>query len=194
MDDIWISGNLDRRGVEKYAVPASAMMRTVRQQTGTMSLHRVPRGRTYHNNEVVEYFRDTWNVFSSRWTMWLSIFPKLIHVVRPNPETKRRDLGLKDVAHRNARRRICCVDQLENMLGNEFRSWRILHVPIHGAPCFCDPHSIARIVFRGCRNHVVELRGNIRRLKIDNANVGVRQFELNRHRESRHGCLRRVIG
>src|SRR5260370_35654157 len=59
MDDIWISGNLDRRGVEKYAVPVSAMMRTVRQQTGTMSLHLVPRGRTYHNNEIVEYFRDT---------------------------------------------------------------------------------------------------------------------------------------
>ncbi len=93
VDDIWISGNLDRRSVEKYAVPASAMMRTVRQQTGTMSLHRVPRGRTYHNNEVVEYFRDTWNVFSSRWTMWLSIFPKLIHVVRPNPETKSRNIS-----------------------------------------------------------------------------------------------------
>jgi len=93
VDDIWISGNLDRRSVEKYAVPASAMMRTVRQQTGTMSLHRVPRGRTYHNNEVVEYFRDTWNVFSSRWTMWLSIFPKLIHIVRPNPETKSRNIS-----------------------------------------------------------------------------------------------------
>ncbi len=93
MDDIWISGNLDRRGVEKYVVPASAMMRTVRQQAGTMSLHRVPRGRTYHNNEVVEYFRDTWNVFSSRWTMWLSIFPKLIHIVRPNPETKSRNIS-----------------------------------------------------------------------------------------------------
>ena len=93
MDDIWISGNLDRRSVEKYAVPASAMMRTVRQQTGTMSLHRVPRGRTYHNNEVVEYFRDTWNVFSSRWTMWLSIFPKLIHILRPNPETKSRNIS-----------------------------------------------------------------------------------------------------
>ena len=92
VDDIWISGNLDRRSVEKYAVPASAMMRTVRQQTGTMSLHRVPRGRTYHNNEVVEYFRDTWNVFSSRWTMWLSIFPRLIHFVRSNPETKSRNI------------------------------------------------------------------------------------------------------
>jgi hypothetical protein len=88
MDDIWISGNLDRRGVEKFVVPASAMMRTVRQQAGTMSLHRVPRGRTYHNNEVVEYFHDTWNVFSSRWTMWLSIFPKFLHFVRPNSGSK----------------------------------------------------------------------------------------------------------
>ena len=93
MDDIWISGNLDRRGVEKYVVPASAMMRTAGQQAGTMSLHRVPRGRTYHNNEVVEYFRDTWNVFSSRCTMWLSIFPRLIHFVRPNPETKSRNIS-----------------------------------------------------------------------------------------------------
>jgi len=93
MDDIWISGNLDRRGVEKYVVPTSAMMRTARQQAGTMSLHRVPRGRTYHNNEVVEYFRDTWNVFSSRWTMWLSIFPRLIHFVRPNPETRSRNIS-----------------------------------------------------------------------------------------------------
>jgi hypothetical protein len=93
MDDIWISGNLDRRGVEKFVVPASAMMRTVRQQTGTMSLHRVPRGRTYHNNEVVEYFRDSWNVFSSRWTMALSIFPKLLHFVRPNSKSKSRNIS-----------------------------------------------------------------------------------------------------
>jgi len=82
MDDIWISGHLDRRGVQKFAVPTSAMMRTVRQQGGTMSLHRVPRGRTYHNNQVVEYFRDTWNVFSSRWTMMLSIFPRLRHAIQ----------------------------------------------------------------------------------------------------------------
>jgi hypothetical protein len=93
MDDIWISGNLDRRGVEKYVVPASAMMRTVRQQAGTMSLHRVPRGRTYHNNEVVEYFHDTWNVFSSRWTMALSIFPNLLHFVRPNSGAKSRNIS-----------------------------------------------------------------------------------------------------
>ena len=93
MDDIWISGNLDRRGVEKYVVPASAMMRTARQQAGTMSLHRVPRGRTYHNNEVVEYFHDTWNVFSSRWTMALSIFPNLLHFVRPNPGSKSRNIS-----------------------------------------------------------------------------------------------------
>jgi hypothetical protein len=91
MDDIWISGHLDRRRVEKFAVPTSAMMRTVRHQAGTMSLHRVPRGRTYHNNEVVEYFRETWNVFSSRWTMALSIFPKLLHLVQPTTESKSRN-------------------------------------------------------------------------------------------------------
>jgi len=91
MDDIWISGHLDRRGIEKYAVPTSAMMRTVRQQARTMSLHRVPRGRTYHNNEVVEYFRDTWNVFSSRWTMALSILPRLLYALQPKTETKSRN-------------------------------------------------------------------------------------------------------
>jgi len=91
MDDIWISGQLDRRGIEKVSVPTSAMMRTARQQVGTMSLHRVPRGRTYHNNEVVEYFRDTWNVFSSRWTMGLSIFPRLLHAIRPPAPPKFRN-------------------------------------------------------------------------------------------------------
>jgi hypothetical protein len=90
MDDIWISGHLDRRHVEKFSVPTSAMMRTARQQTGTMSLHRVPRGRTYHNNEVVEYFRATWNVFSSRWTMALSIFPRMLYAIqRPVPPKSR---------------------------------------------------------------------------------------------------------
>jgi hypothetical protein len=64
MDDIWISGNLDRREVEKYVIPTSAMMRTVRQQSGTMSLHWAPRGRTRYNNETIQFFRDDWNVFS----------------------------------------------------------------------------------------------------------------------------------
>ncbi len=63
MDDIWISGCLDRRGVEKYVVPASAMMSTVRLQSGTMTLDDVPNGRRQNNNEVVAFFRDTWNVF-----------------------------------------------------------------------------------------------------------------------------------
>jgi hypothetical protein len=66
MDDIWISGCLDRRGVKKYVVPASAMMRTVRQQSGTMTLHDVPNGRRHNNNEAIAFFSDTWNVFSHR--------------------------------------------------------------------------------------------------------------------------------
>jgi Glycosyl transferase family 2. len=66
MDDIWISGCLDRRGVKKYVVPASAMMRTVRQQSGTMTLHDVPNGRRHNNNEAIAFFSDTWNVFSPR--------------------------------------------------------------------------------------------------------------------------------
>jgi hypothetical protein len=64
VDDIWISGRLDRRGVEKYVVPASAMMRSVRQQLGTMNLYDVPKGSVRCNTEAIEFFRDTWNVFS----------------------------------------------------------------------------------------------------------------------------------
>ena len=66
MDDIWISGCLDRRGVAKYLVPASGMMRTVRQQSGTMTLHDVPNGRRHNNNEAIAFFSDSWNVFSPR--------------------------------------------------------------------------------------------------------------------------------
>ena len=66
MDDIWISGWLDRAGIEKYVVPGSAMMRTARQQVGTMTLDEVPNGRRYSNNEVVAYFAKTWNVFLPR--------------------------------------------------------------------------------------------------------------------------------
>lgn len=66
MDDIWISGRLSRRSVERYVVPASAMMRTVLRQRWTLSLHDVPDGRQYHNNETIAFFRDTWNVFDSR--------------------------------------------------------------------------------------------------------------------------------
>ncbi len=70
MDDIWISGCLDRRGVEKYVVPASAMMQTVRRQSGTMTLHDVPNGRRHNNNETIVFFSDTWNVFSPRWRLY----------------------------------------------------------------------------------------------------------------------------
>ena len=66
MDDIWISGCLDRRKIEKYVVPASTMMSTVRGQAGTMTLHDVPKGRRHNNNETIAFFRDTWNVFSPR--------------------------------------------------------------------------------------------------------------------------------
>jgi hypothetical protein len=66
MDDIWISGWLSQRGVERYVVPASAMMRSVLRQHRTLSLHDVPDGRQRHNNEVIAFFRDTWDVFDSR--------------------------------------------------------------------------------------------------------------------------------
>jgi hypothetical protein len=66
MDDIWMSGWLSRRGVQRYVVPASAMMRSVLRQHRTLSLHDVPEGRQPLNNEVIAFFRDTWTVFDSR--------------------------------------------------------------------------------------------------------------------------------
>jgi hypothetical protein len=66
MDDMWISGCLERRGVEKYIIPASAMMRTSLHQLGTMTLHDVPRGREHNNNETIAFFGGNWKVFSSR--------------------------------------------------------------------------------------------------------------------------------
>jgi hypothetical protein len=63
MDDIWISGCLSRGGVERYVVPASAMMRSVWRQRRTLSLHDVPEGRQYQNNETITFFQDTWNIF-----------------------------------------------------------------------------------------------------------------------------------
>ena len=64
VDDIWISAHLDRRGIEKDVVPASRMMRSVRAQSGTMTLYHVPKGSVRSNTEVIRFFRDTWKVFS----------------------------------------------------------------------------------------------------------------------------------
>jgi len=64
MDDIWISGCLNRRNVKRYVVPASAMMRRVRRQGRTLSLHDVPNGRQYNNNETIAFFGNTWDVFA----------------------------------------------------------------------------------------------------------------------------------
>lgn len=66
MDDIWISGCLDRRGIEKYIVPTSRMMRTVYRQRWTMTLHDVPNGRHHNNNEAIAFFSDSWKIFSPR--------------------------------------------------------------------------------------------------------------------------------
>jgi hypothetical protein len=65
MDDIWISGCLSRSGVRRYVVPASAMMRSVWRQRRTLSLHDVPNGRQYHNNETIAFFKDAWDIFAS---------------------------------------------------------------------------------------------------------------------------------
>ena len=66
MDDIWISGCLTRRKVQKYVVPASTMMRSVRRQRRTLSLHDVPNGRQHNNNETIAFFGDAWDVFAPR--------------------------------------------------------------------------------------------------------------------------------
>ncbi len=64
MDDIWISGCLDRSGVKKYVVPCSSKLRSVKEQSKTMSLHEVPGGRQPSNREVIAFFREGWDVFS----------------------------------------------------------------------------------------------------------------------------------
>lgn len=63
MDDIWISGCLDRRGVKKYVVPSSTRLLSVKEQSRTMSLHDVPNGRQPNNNEIIAFFRNGWDVF-----------------------------------------------------------------------------------------------------------------------------------
>lgn len=64
VDDIWISGHLSRRGIKKYAVPASSMMRSVREQSGTMTLYHVPKGPVRTNSEMLRFFRDDWDAFA----------------------------------------------------------------------------------------------------------------------------------
>lgn len=66
MDDIWVSGCLDRRGVEKFVVPGSGHMRSVRAQRRTMTLADVPDGRQNNNNEVIRHFAGDWKVFAAR--------------------------------------------------------------------------------------------------------------------------------
>jgi Glycosyl transferase family 2 len=61
IDDIWISAWLSRRGVKRYVVPASAMMRSVSRQRRTVSLNKI-RGRQKLNNETIAFFRDAWDI------------------------------------------------------------------------------------------------------------------------------------
>jgi hypothetical protein len=63
IDDIWISGCLSRRGVKRYVVPASAMIRSVLRQRWTVSLKKIP-GRQKLNNEIIACFRETWDIFA----------------------------------------------------------------------------------------------------------------------------------
>lgn len=64
MDDIWISGVLDRRRIAKFVVPSSGWIQQVKQQRGTMTLHDVPGGRQPSNNELIAHFGATWDVFA----------------------------------------------------------------------------------------------------------------------------------
>ena len=64
IDDIWISAWLSRRGVKRFVIPASAMMRSVSRQRRTVSLNKIP-GRQKLNNETIAFFRDAWDVFAS---------------------------------------------------------------------------------------------------------------------------------
>ncbi len=61
IDDIWISGWLSRRGVKRYVVPASAMMKSVLRQRWTVSLNKIP-GRQKLNNQIIAFFGDSWDV------------------------------------------------------------------------------------------------------------------------------------
>jgi hypothetical protein len=61
IDDIWISGWLSRRGVTRYVVPASAMMKSVLRQRWTVSLNKIP-GRQKLNNQIIAFFHDAWDV------------------------------------------------------------------------------------------------------------------------------------
>jgi glycosyl transferase family 2 len=61
IDDIWISAWLSRRGVKRYVVPGSAMMRSVRRQRRTVSLNKI-HGRQKLNNETIAFFRDAWDI------------------------------------------------------------------------------------------------------------------------------------
>ena len=61
MDDIWISGCLSRHGIERRIVPTSGRMGTVLRQRRTLSLHDVPGGRQFNNNETIAFFQDAWN-------------------------------------------------------------------------------------------------------------------------------------
>lgn len=84
MDDIWISGRLDRLGIKKYVVPASKMMRAVPAQRSTMMLSDVPNGAVRSNTEVINFFRDDWTEFYSRKILSLPIIRSWIRSFLPN--------------------------------------------------------------------------------------------------------------
>lgn len=63
IDDIWISGCLSRRGVKDTLCLHRAMTRSVLRQRWTVSLNKIP-GRQKLNNEIIAFFRETWDVFA----------------------------------------------------------------------------------------------------------------------------------
>src|SRR5205823_9169039 len=88
-----------------------------------------------------------------------------------------RDLGLKCVTYPDPRRRICSIDQLENMACDEFRRWRNFHIAIDDFPSLGEFCLVSRVVRRLFIHGVVKRRANIARLKIDHVHVRICKFE-----------------
>src|SRR5207248_11262975 len=124
----------------------------------------------------------------------------VIHLQSPNPnalrqksENKWRDLGLESISNRDSRRWAVRIDQAQGVFGDQLRLRRILHVSIHGIPRFRDLWVVSRISCAVFDDGVVERGTNVGRLKINDVELLIGQFELDRHRECRHGRFRGVI-
>src|SRR5947208_430919 len=87
-----------------------------------------------------------------------------------------RDLRLKCVAYRDPRRRICLIDQLENMACDKFGRRRAFHIAIDCFPGFCQVGFVSRVVLRTFTHGVVKRGANVARLKSDNGHLLICEF------------------